>query len=156
MDDVKEAIQEYLKTMPELTYVELEQAFRNQDIGVYIIAVEKDLIGALTRMDLQGNLDKKYTITYRFDSKPARNRERAGFPESAEDNMERLRDAGEPVNSGKLKCTNCEEYGHISKSCPSDRVEKEQVVVKCFNCGEEGHRVRDCECCDQMSPLKSY
>ncbi|KAK9782371.1 hypothetical protein SCAR479_00714 [Seiridium cardinale] len=145
MDDAKEGIQEYLKSAPEITYVELENAFRQQDIGVYIIAVEKpQLLGALTNMDLQGNLGKKYTITYRFDPKPARERERQFFPENTEDNLERLKDAGEPVNSGKLKCNNCDEYGHVARDCPSDKVEKEQVVVKCFNCGEEGHRVRDC------------
>ncbi|KAK9415659.1 hypothetical protein SUNI508_10318 [Seiridium unicorne] len=145
MDDAKEGIQEYLKSAPEITYVELENAFRQQDIGVYIIAVEKpQLLGALTNMDLQGNLGKKYTITYRFDPKPARERERQFFPENTEDNLERLMDAGEPVNSGKLKCNNCDEYGHVARDCPSDKVEKEQVVVKCFNCGEEGHRVRDC------------
>ncbi|KAH8199688.1 hypothetical protein TruAng_006157 [Truncatella angustata] len=145
LDDVKEATQEYLKNNPGITYAELEAGFRQQDINLYVIAVEKtQLIGALTNMDLQGNLGKKYTITYRFDPKPARERERSSFPKDAEDNLERLKDAGEPVNSGKLKCNNCEEYGHTARSCPSDKVEKDQVVVKCFNCGEEGHRVRDC------------
>lgn len=145
MHDVKEAIQEYLKSLPQLTYVELEKAFRQQNTGVYIIAVEKpQLIGALTNMDLQGNLGKKYTITYRFSPNPARAREREHFPKDTNDNIQRLADAGEPVNSGKIKCNNCDEYGHTSKSCPSDPIEKDSVVVKCFNCGEEGHRVRDC------------
>lgn len=146
MDDAKEAIQEYLKAKPSITYVELHQAFRKQDIGIYVIGVEKpQLVGAFTNMDLQGNLNKKYTITYRFSPNPARVREREFFPKNDEENLERLKDAGEPVNSGKIKCNNCSEYGHTAKSCPLDKVEKDQVVVKCYNCGEDGHRVRDCK-----------
>ncbi|KAI1845119.1 hypothetical protein JX266_008666 [Neoarthrinium moseri] len=159
MDDVKEGILEYCKALPELTYYELESAFRNLNIGVYIIAVEKpQMIGALTNMDLQGNLNKKYQVTYRFQSGPARAREAQYFPKGTAENLERLNDAGEPVNSGLLKCNNCDEYGHTSKSCPSDRVEKERVVVKCYNCGptprvdkfackncgQPGHKAQEC------------
>ncbi|ETS82214.1 hypothetical protein PFICI_07216 [Pestalotiopsis fici W106-1] len=145
MDDVKEGFQEYVKASPDLTYLDVEKGFRDQDAGIYIIAIEKpQLIGALTNMDLQGNLGKKYTITFRFDNKPLRERERQFFPKDAAENLERLSDAGEPVDSRKMKCSNCSEYGHISKNCPEDKVEKEQAVVKCFHCGEEGHRVRDC------------
>lgn len=146
MDDVKEAFQEYIKSTPETTYQAVEKGLRDQGHPLYIIAIEKpQLVGALTNMDLQGNLGKKYTVTFRFEDKPLRERERQFFPKDAAENMERLNDAGEPVDSGKMKCSNCSEYGHISKNCPEEKVEKEQPVVKCFHCGEEGHRVRDCK-----------
>jgi hypothetical protein len=146
MDDVKDAIQKYLKSQPTLTYLELETAFRSQGIDIYVIAVKKpSMLGALTNMDLQGNLNKTYQVTYRFDKRPIRAREAPNWPESDEDNLERLKDAGEPVNRGLTKCNNCDEYGHMSKSCPQDKVDRNQLAIKCFNCEEEGHRVRDCE-----------
>ncbi|KAH8671083.1 hypothetical protein BX600DRAFT_238347 [Xylariales sp. PMI_506] len=146
LDEVKAAIQKYVKSTPNLTYTALEAAFRQQDIGLYIIAVEKpQMSGALTNMDLQGNLGKKYQVTYRFDPRPMRAREAQFFPKDTEENSERLKDAGEPVNRGLQKCNNCNEYGHTAKFCTQEKVEKEHIVVKCFNCNEEGHRVRNCK-----------
>ncbi|KAJ8123910.1 hypothetical protein ONZ43_g249 [Nemania bipapillata] len=145
MDDVKDAIQQYVKACPDTTYPQLESAFRTQDIGVYLIAMEsQSMIPTFTNMDFQGNLDKKYRVSYRFSPKPSRPRERELWPSSTEENMMRLEDAGEPVNRGLSKCANCNELGHISKNCPQEKVERERVTIMCFNCNEPGHRVRDC------------
>ncbi|KAI0972171.1 hypothetical protein F4678DRAFT_53286 [Xylaria arbuscula] len=147
MDDVKEAIQQYIKACPDTTYVQLEGGFRSQKIEVYLIAMEsQSMMPTLTNMDFQGNLDKKYRVNYRFSSKPARPREREFWPGDDKENLARLEDAGEPVNRGLSKCSNCNELGHIAKNCPQEKVEKERVVIMCFNCNEPGHRVRDCKC----------
>jgi hypothetical protein len=145
-DDVKEAVQIYIKASPDTTYPELEQAFRKQGIGLHLIALEKtSLAMTLTNMDLQGNMDKKYTVSYRFSNKPARPREAEGWP-TPEENIERLADAGDVVDRGLSKCNNCNELGHTSRSCPQEKMENaDRVVIKCFNCDSEGHRVRDCE-----------
>ncbi|KAJ2993298.1 hypothetical protein NUW58_g1883 [Xylaria curta] len=145
VDDVKMAIQQYVKACPDTTYVELETGFRLQKIGVHLIALEsQSMLSTLTNMDLQGNLDKKYRVNYRFDPNPTRPRERELWPSTSDENLERLKDAGEPVSRGLSKCSNCNELGHISKNCPQEKVEKERVVIMCFNCNEPGHRVRDC------------
>ncbi|KAI0903285.1 hypothetical protein F4823DRAFT_619193 [Ustulina deusta] len=156
LDDVKEAIQQYVKACPDTTYIELETAFRTQKIELYLIAMESQaMVPTLTNMDLQGNLDKKYRVNYRFDKNPARPREREFWPKDDEENQSRLEDAGEPVNRGLTKCSNCNELGHISKNCPHEKVEKERVTIMCFNCNEPGHRIRDCEYMDasRSSPL---
>lgn len=146
MDDVKDAIQQYIKACPQTTYVHLETAFRSQKIELHLIAMEsQSMMPSLTNMDFQGNLDKKYKVSYRFNSKPARPRERELWPSDAKENMTRLEDAGEPVSRGLTKCSNCSELGHIAKNCPQEKVERERVVIMCFNCNEPGHRVRDCE-----------
>ncbi|KAI1362565.1 hypothetical protein F5Y08DRAFT_329990 [Xylaria arbuscula] len=146
MDDVKEAIQQYVKACPNSTYVQLENAFRCQGIELYLIALEnQSMMSTLTNMDLQGNLDKKYRVNYRFSVNPARPRERELWPKDKEENLVRLEDAGEPVSRGLTKCNNCNELGHMSKNCPQEKFEKERVVIMCFNCGEAGHRVRDCK-----------
>ncbi len=145
LDDVKLAAAKYFKSCPDVTYVQLEQAFRKQNIGVYLIALEKELEAAYTNVDLQGNLDKKYSVTWRFSPNPARPKEKDAFPATPEENMERLEDAGEPMDRGLPKCTNCDALGHTKIKCPEELQEKgDRTVVKCFNCDEVGHRVRDC------------
>jgi hypothetical protein len=143
--DVKEAVQMYVKALPDTTYKQLEEAFRAQNLDLYLIAIEKQSKpDTATNMDLQGNLNKKYTVTYRFSLLPPRPRDRQGWPSPSE-NMDRLDDAGEQVPGGIPKCRNCNEMGHISKSCPQEKVESAVVtVIKCYNCDGEGHRIRDC------------
>lgn len=144
IDDVKEAIQIYVKSSPETTYAELERAFRNQDVPLWLIAIEKPLVSTLTNMDLQGNLGKKHTVTYRFQWNPPRPRDRELWPKDVDENIERLKDAGEVVHGGLPKCHNCEEIGHVAKSCPQEKIEKANAVeIVCYNCNETGHRVRD-------------
>jgi hypothetical protein len=146
LDDAKAAVQTYLKAAPDTTYVQLEEAFRNQDVGLFLIAIEKPYLATtMTNMDLQGNMDKKYTVTYRFSPTAPRPREREVWPKTPEKNMERLKDAGEVVDRGLPKCNNCNELGHISKQCTEEKRETNTVtVIKCYNCDGEGHRVRDC------------
>lgn len=145
MDDVKEALERYFKAIPSMTYVELEKAFRHQGVGIFIIATEREILDTYTIMDLQGNLGKKYTISYRFSDKPKRPKEKEGWPSDAAENLERLEDAGEPVDRHMPRCNNCDVVGHTSRSCPEEKVERtDRAEVKCFNCDEVGHRVRDC------------
>ncbi|KAJ4302407.1 hypothetical protein N0V88_002551 [Collariella sp. IMI 366227] len=145
IDDVKEAIQIYVKSAPDAKYEELERAFRDQEIPLYLIAIEKPLAATFKNMDLQGNLGKKYTVTYRFQWNPPRPRDRELWPLNIDDNIERLKDAGEVVYGGLPQCHNCDEVGHIAKSCRQEKVERINTVeITCYNCGKTGHRVRDC------------
>ncbi|KAI1006495.1 hypothetical protein K3495_g1725 [Podosphaera aphanis] len=144
LDDVKKAAEMYVKVRPEATYQDLEQAFRDQDIGIYLIAMEKELAETFTNMDMQGKIDKTYSITWRWSPRPLRPREIPIWPGTREENMKRLADAGEPTSRGISKCTNCDALGHTRKACPEEEIEKERVTVMCFNCQEPGHRIRDC------------
>ncbi|KAF3058289.1 Zinc finger protein GIS2 [Daldinia childiae] len=141
LDKVKEGIQEYLNATPGITYVNLEQAFRSQFIELHLIALEDPaLLATHTHMDLQGNLDKKYRVHYRWSDKPLRPREVQQWPQSAAENLERLKDAGETVERGIPKCTNCGEIGHRIRDCPEPRKNK----YGCRNCGQGGHMASDC------------
>ncbi|KAI2638885.1 hypothetical protein GGS26DRAFT_361467 [Hypomontagnella submonticulosa] len=145
-DLVKEGIQEYLKAAPDVTYANLECAFRAQDINLYLIALENPaLLATHTHMDLQGNLDKKYRVHFRWNDKPLRPKEKDLWPQSAKENLQRLEDAGETVERGLPRCSNCGEVGHTARKCSREKVEKQHVVIMCYNCQEEGHRIRDCK-----------
>ncbi|KAL3425838.1 zinc knuckle [Phlyctema vagabunda] len=145
LDDIKTAAFQYIKATPDATYPQLEKAFRGQGLSIYLIAVERGLTMTYTNMDLQGNLGKKYTVTWRLSPNPKRPKEREGWPTSPEENMVRLDDAGEAVEKGVPKCSNCNELGHTFKSCPEEKQENaDRAVVKCINCEQLGHRSRDC------------
>jgi hypothetical protein len=146
LDEVKEGIEHYAAAMGgDVTYSAIEKTLRQQSAGVYLIATEKKLLSTYTNMDLQGNLEKKYTVQCRFSDKPARPREATGWPKSPEENLDRLQDAGIVVERRMTKCSNCGELGHTKKACKQEDLRAaERVVIKCFNCGEEGHRIRDC------------
>jgi Zinc knuckle len=145
-DDCRIAIKKYIKKFPEMTYVQLQAALYEQNMKLFLIPLEKKLAGTLTNMDLQGNLGKKYTISYRFEEKASRPREAEGWPQGMKEILERLTDAGEPVSNGLSRCTNCGEFGsHISKNCPQEKAERtDRAIIQCINCEELGHRVRDC------------
>ncbi|KAI1327256.1 hypothetical protein F5Y16DRAFT_201386 [Xylariaceae sp. FL0255] len=146
LDASIELIHKYAKGNPQLTYVDIEGSFRRLGLNLYLIAMERpNMVLTKTNMDLQGNLGKKYTVNYRLSKLPLRPRERELWPATPEENLERLKDAGDVVDKGLKKCSNCEELGHISKNCPQEKIEKERVGITCFNCGESGHRVRDCK-----------
>ncbi|TEY27412.1 hypothetical protein BOTCAL_1115g00030 [Botryotinia calthae] len=144
-DDMKYEVMKYIKASPDATYVQLENAFRTQNIPIYLIAMEKELTQTYTNMDLQGNLDRKYSVSWRKSSKHSRPKEKESWPRTLEENLERLADAGEPVDRGVPLCSRCNELGHTVKHCTEERVDSERVQVQCFNCSEiSGHRVRDC------------
>lgn len=96
-------------------------------------------------MDLQGHLEKKYSVTWRWSDKSARPKEKESWPSTAEENTERLQDAGEPVERGIPKCYNCDQFGHTKEKCTEEKNEVDRPTVKCYNCEEVGHRVRDCK-----------
>ncbi|KAJ3502136.1 hypothetical protein NM208_g16789 [Fusarium decemcellulare] len=146
MDDAKEAVQEYVKAVDgAITYRELQEALIDQKIGLWLIATERPLIQVFANMDLQGNMGKKYTVSYRFTEKADRPREIEGWPKDREELLSRLDDAGEIVDKGIPLCTNCKELGHISKFCTQEKMERSDgPKISCVNCGEDGHRVRDC------------
>ena len=58
-------------------------------------------------MDLNGKLDRKYHVGFYFSEKAPRGKMKESWPKSPEENMERLANAGLPVERGIPKCTNC-------------------------------------------------
>ncbi|CAM1500709.1 Fc.00g098710.m01.CDS01 [Cosmosporella sp. VM-42] len=145
-DDAKEGVQEYIKALEgKITYRELQQALIDQSIGLWMIATERPLLSVFTNMDIQGNMGKTFTVSYRFTEKPDRPREVEGWPKDREEILARLDDAGDIVNKGLTLCSNCSELGHPAKFCPEEKRERaDGPKLQCHNCGSDSHRVRDC------------
>lgn len=145
MDDVKDAIEKYSKASPEMTFVQLQEGILDSGLDLYLIAKERPLLPSYTNMDLQGNLNKKYAISYRFSDKPERPREADGWPADREELLSRLHDAGIVAEQSVPHCSNCNEMGHIRKHCKQEVAEvADRPTIKCYNCDETGHRMRDC------------
>jgi hypothetical protein len=89
-----------------MTYVELEKEFRNRGYKVYLIAMEKEIESTQTIVSLQGKIGCKYAVFYFFSDKPQRPNMKERWPKSAEENLERLENAGVPMDSGIVKCNN--------------------------------------------------
>lgn len=146
--------------MPELTYPQLEKDCRARKFNVHLIAMEKEHGDTYTIVNMQGEIEKKYCVFYFTSDKPQRPAMKERWPESAEENMERLADAGIAVDRGIPKCRNCkrstptpglrfltyvfqgDKLGHQSRACTEEKVTVKRATIACALCGEEGHRVR--------------
>ena len=60
--------------------------------------------------------------------------------------------SNENFKDGKLKCFNCNKYGHMAKECQSEK--KECKTRNCFKCEKKGHIARDCKGKQTMKKCK--
>ena len=146
MEDVKEAMKMYTDALPDVTYPDLEEAFRNMNIPVYLVAIEKSVINSFTIIDLQGNIDKQYVIWIRKSPKPSRPYEAEMWPATPEENFDRLKDAGVVESRRAVRCSRCGELGHTRKYCQDAiQIVTQGSIIHCYNCRDDGHRFRDCQ-----------
>ncbi|KAL2386934.1 hypothetical protein RJZ90_000240 [Blastomyces dermatitidis] len=144
LEDFREGMKVYSKAVPLATFDQIEKKMREENFKVYLIGLEKEITDCHTLINLQGKLNCKYVVGYYFSDKPQRPSLKERWPESPEENLKRLVDAGIPLDRQIPKCGNCGQMGHGPRACPDERSVVEKVEVKCVNCNGIGHRVRDC------------
>ncbi|KAG8529517.1 uncharacterized protein KY384_006154 [Bacidia gigantensis] len=157
MESIRDAFAIYTKACPDATYEELEKAFRQNDFNLHLVAIEKELPKTHTYISLQGELDKKYQAGFYWDAEPKRKKMLAVWPSTPEENLERLKEAGMPMERLMPKCHRCDELGHVGKNCPEKEADvtegaaegeellrPDKITIACANCSEPGHRARDC------------
>lgn len=82
--------------------------FRQADMNTHLIAKKQEIPGTFTIVDLQGNVGREFVVSFQFTEKPRRAKFAEGWPSSKEENLERLKNSGLPVESGVPKCRNCD------------------------------------------------
>lgn len=144
-----------------VTFVNLEEAFREAEMNTYLIAKQQETSDTHTIVNLQGTIDQSYVVSIQFSAKPRRAKSQGSWPETPQENIARLAEAGWPMDRMVPKCSNCEgklrhwsccmpvlnlsiELGHSAKQCPQEKLERKKTVITCANCNEEGHYARDC------------
>lgn len=71
-----------------------------------------------TLINLQGKLDCKYEVGFFYSDQPRRAILVPGWPPSAAENLERMEDAGQPMDRGVPKCSRCSgEYTSRIQGC---------------------------------------
>lgn len=111
LDDFKEAFFAYVRSMPELTIEELEQAFREAEFNTFVIAKQQEVSDMHTIVNLQGIPGQEFVVSFQFSAKPRRVKFSEGWPTSPEENIERLSKAGFVMDGFVQKCRNCEQVG---------------------------------------------
>ncbi|KAJ5976062.1 zinc knuckle transcription factor (CnjB) [Penicillium waksmanii] len=142
--EFRDALQIYAKACPDETFQTIGKKMRDESFKISLIALEKPTEDVISLIDLQGKLDRQYVVGFFYSDKPQRANLRERWPETPEDNLERLQNAGLPYDRQVMKCRNCGEMGHSARACKQEPVAFEKTEIKCNNCGELGHRVRDC------------
>ena len=146
MEDLRVPLERYTDAFPDATYVQLENAFRDNNLTVYIIAADKQFTNTYTLVDLQGNIDREYAVWYRKGPKPTRPYEEEFWPATKKDNLQRLITAGEVQERGAIRCNGCGDLGHTRKNCKDSGppVVPQGSIEHCLNCNEDGHRLKNC------------
>lgn len=145
IEDFKQALWSYTKAAPGVTLAELEKSFRELKLQTHLVAKEAEKPSDVhTIVNLQGQPDQKFIISFQHSLKPKRAKFATGYPETEDENFERLQSAGFVMDRMVDKCFNCQEVGHNSRSCPEEKREIEKPEIKCNNCKELGHYVRSC------------
>lgn len=105
--------------MEEFSLADVEAALSEDNLGIFLIAKEvQELAKNMTIVDLVGNAGRTFVLSIQLSAKPRRQKMAQGWPESPEENFERLKSAGYVEDKGIPLCGNCGELGHIRKvSC---------------------------------------
>ena len=102
-------------TMDEFSLPDVERALREDGLGIYLIAKPQEIAPNMTIIDLIGNPDREYVVSFQLSDKPRRAKQAQGWPENPEQNLDRLASAGFVQDRGVPLCNNCGELGHIRK-----------------------------------------
>ena len=147
-----QGVQVLSKAQPTMTYLDLEKELRAKGMKVYLIGLVSDpkvlktheiLTVEQTKesgdtysiINLQGKHDCTYAVSYQLSEKPTRASLKDRWPATPEENLERLADAGTPLDRGVPKCARCGTMGHTVRACEqeADTVERVEVKVSLSN-----------------------
>jgi hypothetical protein len=116
LDKFRICLRAYARALDtDFNLADVEAALRSDNLGVFLIAKQQEIAPNMTIVDLIGNAKREYVLSIQLSGKPRRAKMAQGWPESPEQNLERLLNAGFVQDSGIPICSNCGEPGHIRK-----------------------------------------
>lgn len=108
LDSFRLCLKAYARSIgSEFSLPEIERSLREDKLPIYLIAKKQEVAKNQTIIDLVGNLDRQYVLTFQLSDKPKRKRMAAGWPASPEENMTRLTSAGFVQDRGIPLCSRC-------------------------------------------------
>jgi hypothetical protein len=130
LDAFRLALRAYARACSDLfSLVAVEEALRHDGLSVYLIAKQQEIAPNMTIIDLVGNAKKEFVLSVQLSAKPRRAKMAEGWPESPEQNLERLASAGYVQDCGVPLCGNCGELGHIRKVMTSRTISPRAIAV---------------------------
>ena len=109
VDEIKKCILAYAKAYSELTLYDLESSFRDAGFKTFLIAKEQAISVTHTIVNLGGKPGQKFVVSIQWTDKPRRAKFAEGWPDSKEENVARLVEAGFILDGFVTKCDNCNE-----------------------------------------------
>ena len=109
VDEIKKCILAYAMAYSELTLYDLESSFRDAGFKTFLIAKEQAISVTHTIVNLEGKPGQKFVVSLQWADKPCRAKFAEGWPNSKEENMARLAEAGFILDGFVTKCGNCNE-----------------------------------------------
>lgn len=115
---------------PSLWYAFAEYALLANTNGTNwrLTLQEKQSFDVYSLIDLQGQMDREYVAGFYFSDKAPRKALQSRWPTSPEENLERLANAGFPLDRGVPKCHNC---GGGSRRHQLDELPSLFLIVPC-------------------------
>jgi len=116
LDKFRTSLRAYARAVPDdFSLVAVEQALREAGLGVYLVAKQQEIATNMTIVDLVGQPAREFVLSVQLSARPRRAKMATGWPESPEQNLERLASAGYVHDIGAPLCNNCGELGHTKK-----------------------------------------
>ncbi|TPX57801.1 hypothetical protein PhCBS80983_g03575 [Powellomyces hirtus] len=145
-DDVKQALLSYIKNDPDLTWPELEEKLRTENLKTHIIAEGPRVLPPSKELaDNQRQGNKMYEAIFVRNARVLRQKLRTkneNEEEAINQNKEHLKDAG-------LIRERLREDGkyHVPEWAMSRLTTEQQYMAqnKCLRCGEDDHKTKDCK-----------
>jgi len=108
IDAFRIALKAYARALDDQFDIQaVEKALRDDELPLYLIAKKQELAVNMTVVDLIGNPDREFVLTIQTSAKPRRAKMKEGWPDSPEQNFERLASCGIVQDCGVPLCSNC-------------------------------------------------
>ena len=116
LDGFRTCLKAYARAVvDDFSLPDVESALREDQLPVYLVALQQDVAVNMTIVDMIGNPERQFVLTIQLSEKPRRAKMLVDWPKDSAENLQRLASAGFVQDRGVPLCSNCGELGHIKK-----------------------------------------